>query len=243
MLEDIVLSGFFMIFELFILARWLENREKEREQKNNHAAWLPFRKMMLDAVVRHADDLMAIASDFELKAETLLNSIRDNGRLDSTSKDTVIQQIDSTYTQINKSRDSFFNILQTVAPSLQPYAAQYCNEVLWFGDAAQKSLDKARTYIADISEDMMGNTDVTSHQLNGVSAMVMSIKMFREMRFSGFKSNFTQSVWKTEELHYYEKDGEFLSPKDYAMALEVDKSNAELQQIPRTMPIRSFFEK
>ncbi len=238
-LTSIVIAAFFMILEVFVLKKWI----RERDERHNSIAWTPFRKMMLDAVVKHADDLIIIATEFESETGKILDSIREKGQLDDDLKDAVIRKIDSTSSKLDRSRNKFFNILQTVAPSLQPYAAEYCGEVLWFADSMEKQLGKARGFITSIPEEMVSDNNATSHELNGVWVMVETIKMFRDFRFKNFKKNFTQSVWKKESLHYYEPDGEFLPPEDYAMALDTEKKGAELKKIPRTTPIKSFFDK
>ncbi len=239
MIESIIVTAVFMIFQVFFLTRWLEKRESNK----NKLSWTPFRKLMLDSLVNHAENLINITNNYENKLEIILEDIRIQGFLDINKKNKIVRLIESTHHEIDLSRIEFYNTVQTVAPSLQPYVAQYCNEVFWFGDSLLKSLKKSMNHILEIDDEKVKENEHTSHPLNGVWAMLASIKMYRDYRFSSFKKNFTQSVWKLESLHYYEGDGEFLPPEDFAKALDSDKSIAELNKIPRTTPIKSFFEK
>jgi hypothetical protein len=131
--------------------------------------------------------------------------------------------------------------LQTVSPSIQPYAADYCVELFWFHSGVKNSLDKTLEYLKDIPEDKLDDNSMTSHPLNGVMAQKFAIGLFTDYRFINFKQGFVQSVWKKETLHYHERHNEFLTPVDYARALDSDKSEKELDAIPRTEPIKSFF--
>ena len=238
MIESIVISVAIMLFEVFVLLKILKYRDEERDKD----AWMPFRKLMLDGIVEHGDELLSIANKFEQDMQKIFDNIRAIGKLDEKNKLKIIHAISETTSHIKDSRDSFYFILQTAAPSLKPYAAQYCNEVIWFSSSMLKSLKKASIHIESIPNDKLFNNSETSHSLNGVSVMLTAIKMFRDFRFANFKSNFTQSVWKNESLHYFKPDAEFLSPEDYASALETEKFNVELQNIPRTSPVKSFFE-
>ena len=239
MLESIFVSAAFMVFEIFVLIKWLQRRESDKDQ----AAWMPFRKLLLDAIVRHIDELNIIAKEYIERTKADLDAIRDHGSFTERKQRSLEASIERTTGLLEDSQKRFFNILQTVGPSIKPYVAQYCNEVLWFSDSIQKSLDEAKDYFSSISLEVISDNKQTSHQLNGVSAMLTSITMFHEMRFSQFKSDFTQSIWKTEGLHFYEKDNEFLLPEDFAKALDGDKAMAQMNKIPRILPIKSFFEK
>lgn len=241
MITEIVVSGAFMILELFFLSEWIKRREKKREEESSQVAWWPFRKMMLDAIVRHADELLAIAEQYEREMGEALTMVRKAGQLTRDTKHMLSERVVTARARITESRNRFFNILQTVAPSLQPYAAQYCNEVLWFGDAVLKSLETAEVSLGEIADDGLPASEAVSHQLNGVSVSVTTTNMYRTFRFEGFKSNFTQSVWKKEALHYHEREGEFMPPNEYIKALETDKAVAELRRVPRTAPVKSFF--
>ncbi len=239
MLESILLSVAFMVFEIFVLMKWLQRRETNKDQ----ASWLPFRKLMLDSIVQHTDELNSIAKEYTERTQSDLDSIRDHGSLTESKKHSLESSIQRAMNHLEDSQKRFFDILQTVGPSIKPYAAEYCNEVLWFFDSIKKSLDKAEGYLLGIPVDTMSDNEKTSHPLNGVFAMLTAVKMFHEMRFSSFKSDFTQSVWKSEGLHFYENDNEFLPPEDFAKALDGEKAIAEMNKIPRVMPIKSFFEK
>lgn len=239
MLENILISAVFMVFEIFVLMKWLQKRETAKNQE----AWMPFRKLMLDSIVQHTDELNSISKEYTERTESDLDEIRKHGSLTDSKKQSLEMAIQHAANQIEASQKRFFDILQTVGPSTQPYVAQYCNEVLWFFDSIKKSLDKAKGYLSTIPSDAVSDNAKTSHPLSGVFAMLTAIKMFRDMRFAQFKSGFTQSVWKTEGLHFFEKDNEFLPPQDYAQALDGEKAIAEMNKIPRTIPIKSFFEK
>lgn len=238
LLQDILVSAAFVSLELFVLAKWIEHRETI----SNAIAWAPFRKMMLDAVVHHCDELMAISSRFNEQLDTKLENIKKIRTLHPVDIDELNSIISHAFENIDDSKLRFFNIIQTVAPSLQPYAASYCNEVLWFSSATTESLRKAKTIIDDFrSLDISDNLE-TSPPLSGLWAMGVQVRMYREFRFANFKENFTASVWKKEGLHYHERSGEFLEPGDYAAALEADRGAAQLKHVPRTVPIRSFFD-
>ncbi len=239
MLESILLSVAFMVFEIFVIMKWLQRRETDK----NQASWLPFRILMLNSIIQHADELNSIAKEYTERTESDLDTIRDYGKLTESKKHSLESSIQRAVNKLEGSQKRFFNILQTVGPSIEPYAAQYCNDVLWFFDSIKKSLDEAEGYLSNIPLEAMSDSEKTSHPLNGVSIMLADIKMFYEMRFSEFKSNCNREVWKMEGLHFYKKDNEFLPPDDFAIALDSDKAIAEMNKIPRTMPIRSFFEK
>jgi len=238
LVENIAVAAVFMVIELAIIAKWI----KSRQQRADMDAWTPFRKLLLDSVIRHSEDLVAIVNQFDEDLQAHLGAIKANGSLTHPLKTSVADSLRRAKSRITESQGSFFFTVQTVAPALQPYAAEYCREVMWFGDTVTKSLDKALGYLGEIEDDWIHDNSKTSHPLNGVNAQVMSIRIFRDTRFRQFKSTFTSSVWKRESLHYHEPDGEFLEPHDYAMALESEKSIAELKNIPRTAPIKSFFD-
>ena len=240
MIANILVAAAFMVLELFIIQKWLQKREKT----SNSIAWAPFRKMLLDGIVRFSDTLTDISVSFERSVTAQLDAIRNTGKLSREDHQRLLAMVRQGHDDLIKARRDFYYIVQTVAPSMQPYAAQYCSEVLWFCDAVEGRMNKATEFIKDITETNIDDIKHVSHQLNGVKAMVLSIQMFRDMRFAQFKSNFTQSVWKKENLHYFEEDGhgEFLEPHDYYNATETQKSVEKLKAIPRTAPIKSFFD-
>lgn len=238
MTSAIVIAAAFMALELWVIARIIDARALRRDQK----AWTPLRKLFLDSIVAHADELEAVATEFIDRSNSHLDHVKACGSLDRDSLRQLFALIDESESALNLSRKEFFYVVQTVAPSMQPYAAQYCNEVLWFGDALLKTIKKARIYASDLLDVDLRDKNATSHPLNGVRAASTSVRMFHDFRFKNFKQLFTQDVWKRERLHYFEAEREFLPTEDYASALESEKSKRELANIPRTMPIKSFFD-
>jgi len=238
LLVSALVAAFFMIVEVFILASWIKSRERAKDL----AAWTPFRKLFLDALVDHFDELMKAANQFEYKIEAVFHTIRNDGQLTDATLAELEHIIVDTADEIEYSERKFFSVVQTVSVSLQPYAAQYCNEVLWFSSSFRKALRRATIFLEELKALPAKDNLKTSHPLNGLSAMLISVKMWRDFRFKDFKQKFTQSVWKEEMLHFFEPDNEFLSREDYAISLDAERSAAGLNKIPRTAPIKSFFD-
>ncbi|MGH1403259.1 MAG: hypothetical protein ACRBDL_03360 [Alphaproteobacteria bacterium] len=240
-LIPIVIAIVFMVLELFILSRWIEFRRN----KVNALAWAPFRKMMLDSIVRFADEMVEITDIFEQDVTNIFVKIKKEGKLSEHNRDTIEEILSTALNKLIERKNNFYYIVQTVAPSIQPYVAQYTSEVMWFNDALESTFSRGIERFSRLEN--LNDIECVSKELNGVNAVLLSVKMFRDGRFYEFKPTFTQSVWKKEELYYYEEDnsndlGEFLHPNDYAIALDMDKAKAKLNNIPRTMPVKSFFD-
>ncbi len=205
---NIAITATFMVFELFIIAKWIERSR----QKSNSEAWAPFRKMMLDAIVRFADEMLAISYKVDSELTTFFAGKEQD-------YETLHNILTKAYNDLGESRRNFYYILQTVAPSLQPYAAQYCSEVMWFHDAYKGDLKKALRSL---------DTSYKGHY-NEIKNIFDCVPIYRDTRFTHFKKDFTQSVWKKENLHYHEKygDGRFLTPHDYEIALNTDRLKRE----------------
>lgn len=239
MISSVVITAVFMIFQVFFLTRWMDSHQNKKDQ----LAWTPFRKLLLDSVVHCADSLIQVSGQYTTSMDTALNCIRDKGALNSETKSELRFLILSTSSELEKCHKDFLYIVQTVSPSMKPYAAQYCSELFWFHTGIKRALDDSLELLDSIPDEQIADNAITSHPLNGLWAKMTSINMFKDYRFKNYKTEFVRSVWKKEAMHFYEKDNEFLPPEDYARALDVEKSAMSLDNIPRTTPIKSFFEK
>lgn len=227
-----------MLFQVFFLTRWINTHEERKEQ----AAWTPFRKLLLNSVVEHADALVEISIFYKSEIDLVLDRIKKQKKLTCEDKYLIDDLLLKTLNEVEKSRERFFFAVQTVAPCMQPYASGYCEQLFVFSNYFMRNLKKARNELLAIEDDRISDNEHTSQPLNGVWAYSGTIDMVRVYGFSGFKKNFVDSVWKTEQLHYHEAENEFLTRDEYSRALDSDKSKIELDAIPRTTPIKSFFD-
>ncbi|HEU0051978.1 MAG TPA: hypothetical protein VFQ39_02330 [Longimicrobium sp.] len=228
-----------MIFELLFLTRWLERREERGEK----LAWEPFRALLLGTIVRHLDELNAIGRSYIDDVGALLDSIRDAGGLTSSSLSRLAGTAAQLESSLRNSKQEFFFGIQTAAPSLKPEAAEYCGEAFYFGQTLEQYLVRANGVVSRLSELPDLSNDSTERLLSELVAIKLSIHLLLDFRFSMAKTNFVRYVWKQEQLHYFERDGAFYSPEEYRRALETEKSAAMLNGIPRTDPIKRFFDK
>ena len=90
------------------------------------------------------------------------------------------------------------------------------------------------------SVENLNDINQTSHPLNGIKAKKMSLQFIVESRMSKFIEDLSTHLWKVEGLYYYK--GEILPEVDYKNALATERAINETNKIPRTTPIKSFFE-
>lgn len=236
MISNIV-AGFIVLgIQLYFIDRMIKNNAHRREQK----LWTPFRIVFLQGICDYYDALMLCTNNFITDIENELEEIKSRKRLDLSSIDRLKKIVKKSKEALQSNKHDFYFTLQTVSPSLQPYAGEYCNEVMYFDYTLTKYLNEAEKMILGFDEKKFRDDNYTSHFLNGIWAKGSALKMIRDMRLIHFKESFTNSVWKKEGLHYFK--GDFLVEEDYAGALQTERSIEELARIPRTLPIKNFFE-
>lgn len=239
MIENVIVAAFLMVLELFILQRII-TRHKETE---NAKLWEPFRKMMLDGIVHYSEELIKVANFYGNELDKELSNIKQQGALKKDNLFQLSKIIKISLRNIYRSKKKFFNVIQTVAPSLKPYAAQYCNEVLWFEDALKHFIELASKNLNKIDIERIDSNDHVSRHLIEAKLTVPGIRILMAGRFAHFKENFIQSVWKIESLHYYEPYNQFFSPTDYQQLLDGEEHHAKLEKKAQTtQPSKSFFE-
>ncbi len=236
---NIFLSLIFMGFEIFILLKWLDIRQTRKEQDQ----WEPFRALFLTSIARHYTALDTCTKSFEKALECELNNIEKDGKLSDDALARLSLIINEHKNFFQDACSDFSLNIQTAAPSLTAEAGSHCGSIFHIQDYIGRDLIR-RAY--DALEKLEKQTHRTKegtephlHAIRSVQNLtgLMTISNNLQKR----KTGFTQSVWKSEGLHYYAPDDKFCSPKEYKSLLDLEKDSAELRSIPRTTPIRTFW--
>lgn len=204
--------------------------------------WEPFRVLLLSSIVRHLDELLAIGKRYSEVLGPQFKSIKDSGVLDAESLSRLEKSVAQISESLGRSKQEFFFAIQTAAPSLKPEAAEYCSEAFYFGHTLEGHLQRASELTSMLSSLPELTVDNVERPLSELRVIGTMIELLLGMRFSKAKTNFVHYVWKQEQLHYSERDRSFLSPRDYKMTLDAEKSATELKAMPRTTPIKRFFD-
>jgi len=236
-MESVILNliaGFIVLgIQLFFIDRIIKNNTYRREQK----LWTPFRIIFLQGICDYHDNLMDCTEKFNKSIQSKLSEIRNRKILTQTDVLEIGQIVDNSKEDLDDYRKEFYFTLQTVAPSLQPYAGEYCDEVMYFEYVISTYIKKTKKLFDNLD---INNENSKSHFLNGVWVMDSALSMLIELRLSKYKDHFIKTVWKKEGLHYHQ--GDFLIEEEYAKTLQMERDEIKLAQIPRNYPIKNFFE-
>jgi len=232
-----IIAGFIVLtIQLFFIDKMIRRYTYRREQK----LWAPFRMIFLQGIVKYHDNLMDCTNEFSKVITNKLNEVYQEKELTINQFEEVKGIVVNSKEKLNKIKQEFYFTLQTVAPSMQPHAGEYCDEILYFEQIAFEYINKTKNMIDEFDVSELNNIHKSSHFLNGIKVMDTGLSMLKEFRLKNYKENFINSVWRKEKLHYFQ--GEFLVPEDYKRALETERSVKNLENIPRTTPIKNFFE-
>jgi hypothetical protein len=236
-IESALIGLAIMGIQLAFIDQIIKKRSLQKEKK----LWTPFRIIFFQAICDHHLQLMDIYKSYVEFTNKELNSIRSQGFVKQSDIKKIQEQIIEYQNMLSDYDKAFHNVIQTVSASLQPEAAEYCNESIYFSYIMNKYFNEVKIICVNILKiENLDNNDNTSHPLNGIDAKKIGVEMIVETRLKNFLSNFSNSLWKTEGLYYFK--GDIMDEIDYRRALQTEKSVNELAKIPRTMPIKNFFE-
>lgn len=237
MIKSVFIGLVIMGIQLAFIDQIIKKRSLQKEKR----LWTPFRILFFQAICDHHSQLMEIYKDYVKFTNEKLNSIRTQGFVQELDIKSIQKQIVEYQNMLSDYDKAFHNVIQTVSPSLQPEAAEHCNESLYFSYILNKYFNQAKAICVDILKiKNLNDSNNTSHPLNGIDVKKMSVEMIVETRLKNFIDKFSNSLWKIEGLYYHK--GEIMEEVDYRRALQTDKSVNELSKIPRTLPIKNFFE-
>lgn len=229
------------IVEIFVITRWIRRREVGRAQES----WTPFRIVFLDSLLKYAIHMHYSAESFSRRMDEMASEIKSSGRVTKDDIDRIVAFVASFRDHINYKKTEFYFVLQTVSPALQPYAAELCNEVIWFDWAVSKSLDSIDENVSTLAElDYLNNESAERPLTHLFSSPAMMSIYF--MRFSQFPNNLIKMAKEKEQLYFSERHGGFMSQLDFERekrSEELDREFSEFEKKnPRTMPIKEFWD-
>lgn len=229
------------ILEIFVITRWIKRREISQAQQS----WTPFRIVFLDALLKYSVNVLHVSKEFSKKMELLSNEIKSAERLREEDFDSIKTLVSSFRDYLNYRRSEFYFIVQTVSPSLQPYAAELCNEVIWFDWAISKTLDGVEDNILVLEAIDRSDKNAVERPLTKLFSgpSLMSIHF---IRFSAFPKNLVKQAEERERLFFSERHGGFASQYDHERSKRSEALDEEFREFekqnPRTLPIKTFWD-
>jgi len=237
MIENIIIGLLLIAIQVGVIDKVIKNNNLRNIKRH----WTPFRILFFQAICDHHFQLMSIYKEMIEEINSSLSKIRNKGYVETSEIGNIQDKLQEYQMRLSDSDKSFQNIIQTVSSNLQPEAAEHCNESLYFSFILNKYIHNLKADCNNVLQvDDLTDKNKTSHSLNGIDSDIKFIKIIVEARLKGFINRFSNSIWKTEGLYYHK--GEIMEERDYITALETEKSIKELKEIPRTMPIKNFFE-
>ncbi|GAB5564110.1 MAG: hypothetical protein Wins2KO_11730 [Winogradskyella sp.] len=213
---------------------------KRRDRKKDQLMWTPFRILFFQSIYDHHNQLMDIYNEFITRMNSLFINIRNKKVLTLSEIEELDNIIISCENQLLSSDKSFHNVIQTVSASLQPDAAFYCSESLYFSYLLSSYYREIHKSINELKKlDNLDDNAGSSKFLNKIEGKTMGLKVVIETRLKNFIENFSDSLWRTEKLYYHK--GEVMEERDYKLSLKTERAIQELNNTPKTDKQKDFF--
>ncbi|MDX8348893.1 hypothetical protein SLH49_12980 [Cognatiyoonia sp. IB215446] len=237
------------VIEVFFLTRWL----RKRDQTKDRMTWSPFKILFYESTLRYGSMLHLHAQEYIKHMDEKTNAIRENQELSYEDIDDLKTIQRNFWTSLENIKNEYFFLLQTVAPSLEPHAAQVCSRVLGFDWTIRRTLEDVDTdigklyplIILDKNNPPPIEKDVVERPLTSI-AFKPSMLNLSIMSFSSFPLDLKQTAKELDNLHYSENENAFVREEQWS-GLEQGKQRREYYELhdrlnPRTMPIKTFWE-
>jgi hypothetical protein len=237
------------VVEVFFLTRWL----RRRDQGKDRATWGPFKILFYESTLKYGNMLHFHAQEYINHMDEKSNAIRENQCLSYQDIDDLESIHRNFSISLENIKNEYFFLLQTVAPSLEPHAAQVCSRVLGFDWIIRRTLedvdgDIRKLYplvVFDKNNPPPIDKNVVERPLTSI-AFKPSMLSFSIMSFASFSADLKQTAKELDNLHFSETENSFVREEQWS-SLEQGKQRREYYELhdrlnPRTMPVKTFWE-
>jgi hypothetical protein len=239
-LENFVVGIVIFFIEVLIIAKIVKSFTTKREKK----LWAPFRSLFYRSIYEFNESLLLIYQSWSENLRTQLRLIHNAKKLSTVSLKKLDIAYDFTLDEIKSKQLVFFNLIQTVSPSLTPDTGPHTTEVMYFYERFSQYVSRGKKKIKSANPDYIIESDYSETLLKDLWSGLIAMQILVSERFGSYSERLKDIVREKEKLYFYR--GEFLNHEDYNYMTQGDQSIINYKQtsskIPRMIPTKKFFD-
>lgn len=236
--ENFVAGIALLAIEIFIITRIVKNYVSKRDK----VLWGPFRAMFYRSIYQFNESLLFINQSWQDGVKNKLKTIHYQKELSENNILELRTIYDNTILDMKSAQLVFFNMIQTVGPSLTPDTGPQTTEIMYFFETLSRYVTRGATKLQVCDVERISDREYADNLLKDIWAILAGMEMLIIGRFSGYSKRLKDEARMKENLFFYK--GEFLRKEDYEYIRNTDQMIEDYKKtsskIERTVPVKSF---